>query len=97
MMQSIQVFNQQNNVLTHHYYFFLCLVGIKEVVVGWRDDAGIVEQVETIPVSSLPRIGMDWKPNVCANFLLLFTSFVQKELLRDSEDQVFLVSFSSEL
>ena len=66
-------------------------------MVGWRDDAGIVEHVETIPVSSLPQSGMDWKPNVCANFLLLFTSFVQKDLLRDSEDQVILASYSSEL
>jgi len=75
--------------------FFFCLVGKQEVVVGWRDDAGIVEDVETIPVSSLPQRCKYWKQNVCANFLLLFIAFVQKDLLRDSEDQVVLVSYYS--
>ncbi|XP_023338933.1 decapping and exoribonuclease protein isoform X2 [Eurytemora carolleeae] len=69
------------------------LVGIEEVVVGWRDDAGIVEQVETLPVSSLPKRGMEWRANVCANFLLEFITFIQQNLLRDSSDQVYNVSW----
>ena len=71
----------------------LYLVGIEEVVVGWRDDAGIVEQVETLPVSSLPKRGMEWRANVCANFLLEFITFIHQNLLRDSSDQVYYFTF----
>ena len=62
-------------------------------MVGWRDDAGIVERVETLPVSSLPKRGMEWRANVCANFLLEFISFIQQNLLRDSSDQVYYFTF----
>ena len=62
-------------------------------MVGWRDDAGIVERVETLPVSSLPKRGMEWRANVCANFLLEFITFIQQNLLRDSSDQVYYFTF----
>ena len=62
-------------------------------MVGWRDDAGIVERIETLHVSSLPKRGMEWRANVCANFLLEFISFIQQNLLRDSSDQVYYFTF----
>merc|ERR1719244_122005 len=49
------------------------LVGTREIVVGWRDDSGLVNRVESLTVRELPRQGVDyWAPSVCVNFLAQF-------------------------
>merc|ERR1712210_116905 len=45
------------------------LVGTQEVLCGWRDDNGMVWNLESFKVKELPKLGVDWKPNVCFNFL----------------------------
>jgi len=44
-------------------------VGTQEVLCGWRDDNGMVWNLESFKVKELPKLGVDWKPNVCFNFL----------------------------
>jgi len=45
------------------------LVGTQEVLCGWRDDNGMVWNLESFKVRELPKLGVEWKPNVCFNFL----------------------------
>ena len=48
---------------------------------GWRDDAGFVRNVESMALRSLPKLAVGcWQPNVCANFLQAFLSFLQQSL-----------------
>jgi hypothetical protein len=50
-------------------------------VCGWRDDAGFVRKVEALALRSLPKRAADfWRPNVCANFLQEFLSFLHESL-----------------
>jgi hypothetical protein len=57
-------------------------VGIEEIICGWRDDAGFVRQVESMALRSLPKMSANlWRPNVCANFLQDFLTFLSESLL----------------
>lgn len=69
------------------------LVGIEEVLCGWRDDHGIVHDVESFKVSKLAGLGIEWKANVCANFLLSFLSFLSTNITSDSPTQVYRVTW----
>ncbi|CAJ0566745.1 unnamed protein product, partial [Mesorhabditis spiculigera] len=44
------------------------LLGVRTIVVGFRDDAGYVNKVDTVAVNDLPKQGQ-WRGNVCFNFL----------------------------
>jgi len=68
------------------------LVGIPTVIVGWRDDAGIVHEVEDINVRSMPRSARGWQGNVCANFLLEVLKFLNTNIKDNSLDKVYRLS-----
>lgn len=68
------------------------LVGIEEIVVGYRDDNGIVFRVEPLRVDSLPRSGQ-WESSVCLRFLSRVLSAVRDSLTEDG--MKCLVAFES--
>ncbi|CAJ0595236.1 unnamed protein product [Cylicocyclus nassatus] len=46
------------------------LLGIRDIVVGYRDDNGIVAKVDVVHTDDLrKRVGLEWKSNVCMNLL----------------------------
>ncbi|XP_069672156.1 decapping and exoribonuclease protein-like isoform X4 [Periplaneta americana] len=60
------------------------LVGIKEVICGFRDDRGIVHRLEPFEVSKLPKMAVNfWNPNVCMNFCDHFLSFVKSVVVEE--------------
>jgi len=70
------------------------LVGIEEIQCGWRDDNGIVSRVESISVAEIPKMAVDWRPNVCANFLLNFLTFLKETITSDSTKKVHRIHWS---
>jgi len=69
------------------------LVGIEEIQCGWRDDKGIVSEVEHFPLNSIPKMAVDWKPNVCANFLLAFMFSLKQSIQTDTLDKSYRLSW----
>jgi RAT1-interacting protein len=54
------------------------LVGIDRIVVGVRNEAGIVEAIEEVSLRTLKHLGQDyWSPAVCMSFCIKFLQFVQ--------------------
>lgn len=67
------------------------LVGTKQIICGWRDDRGIVSELETIQVKNIPKMAVDWKPNVCASFLAQFLSKIKTVITEDNLDIVYSI------
>ncbi|KAK5984051.1 hypothetical protein GCK32_010866, partial [Trichostrongylus colubriformis] len=44
------------------------LLGIRDIIVGYRDDDGIVKKVGFVHTDELPKTG-EWSGNVCMNLL----------------------------
>ena len=68
------------------------LVGIRKILCGFRDDDGIVSQLEDYPIQKLPEMGKNWMPNVCMNFLNALLSFVHK-LLHQNKHELVMYNF----
>jgi len=52
------------------------LVGVPKVLCGFRDDDGMVVKLEDYPTMLLPKMGKNWLPNVCMNFLNQLLAYV---------------------
>ena len=59
------------------------LVGTKQLVCGWRDDDGVVSDLETFLIQEIPKSAVDWKPNVCFNFLSSFLTTLKRSITED--------------
>ncbi|XP_045212576.1 decapping and exoribonuclease protein-like isoform X1 [Mercenaria mercenaria] len=74
------------------------LVGIPEIVCGYRDDDGIVHRLESFSTKKLPEIAKDisnpWKANVCFNFLDQLLSFIKSTVKIDDHRTVHLLQWS---
>lgn len=69
------------------------LVGIEEIICGWRDDDGFVRDVESFKIRQLPKSAAEWKPNVCANFLAELLTAVSEKVVKDDLNVVYNVSW----
>ncbi|XP_060071695.1 decapping and exoribonuclease protein-like [Ylistrum balloti] len=73
------------------------LVGIGQIVSGFRDRDGIVHKLHTFNTTDLPYIAKDlrdpWKPNVCFNFLDQFLSFIKKTIVTNDHSVVYLLEW----
>ena len=54
------------------------LVGIPKILCGFRDDDGLVVRLEDYPIKLLPKMGKNWMPNVCMNFLNQMLSYIHQ-------------------
>ena len=52
------------------------MVGVPKVLCGFRDDDGMVVKLEDYPTMLLPKMGKNWLPNVCMNFLNQLLAYV---------------------
>ncbi|XP_046656549.1 decapping and exoribonuclease protein-like [Daphnia pulicaria] len=73
------------------------IVGIPKIVVGYRDDDGVVSRLETMDVNQLRKQSTDcWKSNICMNFCLKFLKFVKECIPKDStSNDHFLFEFDA--
>ena len=69
------------------------LVGTPEILVGWRDDTGLVERLERMAVREIPRAGLDWKPNCCLNFLSELLDRIRHHCSQDDISAVYRVAW----
>jgi len=61
------------------------LIGIEDILCGYRDDDGIVHTLEWYKVSKIPRMSAEhWQPSVCFQYLDKFLQFV-REIVTDSD------------
>jgi len=44
------------------------LVGVPSIVCGFKNDKGIVQKVQTIPTTTIPKMCKKWDPWICLNF-----------------------------
>lgn len=68
------------------------LAGIPKILVGFRNDRGIVKSVEYIVVNEIPRITrgkVTWCPETMLNFGILFLDWLSAQMKSFSEEKVF--------
>lgn len=66
------------------------LVGIPKLVVGFRDDDGIVSEVVNFEVKALPRMAEGlWNPSICFHFASEFLNYVRKCVTKDDPTIVY--------
>ena len=58
------------------------------MVCGWRDDDGVVRDLETFLIKEIPKSAVDWKPNVCFNFLSSFLATLKRSITEDDLNSV---------
>uniref|UniRef100_A0A336L828 Decapping nuclease n=1 Tax=Culicoides sonorensis TaxID=179676 RepID=A0A336L828_CULSO len=96
-----QKYYQKQNFVKFKQIKWWCqsfLVGIEDVLVGLRDDKGIVYEVERHRVSEMPSYAKQfrehWIPSICMQFLSDFLSKV-KECMKeiDSNQDVFMFEY----
>ncbi|CAG7715985.1 unnamed protein product [Allacma fusca] len=92
-----------NNKMTHNFKRFnlrkwWCqsfTARISDIIVGFRDDEGVVRQVTTMPLNELPKLGIGWSGSVCFNFLDMFLTEVKRIVGNDAE-AVYIFEFTPE-
>lgn len=75
------------------------LLGISKIVCGFRDDDGIVHDLQDYQTRQIPAMVKDshnpWNPNVCFNFLEQFLSFLKATVKEDDPSVVHLLTWKS--
>ncbi|OWF40092.1 decapping and exoribonuclease protein-like [Mizuhopecten yessoensis] len=73
------------------------LVGITQIVAGFRDRDGIVHRLENFNTLDIPSIAKNlrdpWKPNVCFNFLDQFLTFIKQTIVTNNHSVVHLLEW----
>ncbi|XP_053390820.1 decapping and exoribonuclease protein-like isoform X2 [Mercenaria mercenaria] len=74
------------------------IMGVQEIVCGFRDENGVVHKLEFYNTNDLPNLAEDlynpWKPNVCLNFLDQFLSFIKSTITTDDKRIVHTLKWS---
>ena len=73
------------------------MVGIPNIVCGYRDDNGIVHRLETFNTLGIPNMVQElrdpWKPNVTLNFLDQLLTFVKANVKEDNPREVYMMNW----
>lgn len=57
------------------------LAGIEDIMLGYRNESGFIDEITHLDVWSLPQLGANfWNPAQCADFLVKFLKLVQREM-----------------
>ncbi|KAI6182629.1 Decapping nuclease [Aphelenchoides bicaudatus] len=71
------------------------LVGIERLIVGLRDQAGVVEQLQEVNIQHLRQSRTGWEPAVCMNFMLNYLDTVRSRLKALPEGGILLTDYKS--
>lgn len=72
------------------------LIGINTIICGYRDEDGIVTNLETVKVSNIPHTTKTyWSGAVCFNFLHDFLSSVKKHVTENDKTKVYKFEYRS--
>ena len=78
------------------FYFQSFLVAIPTIVVGFRDDKGIIQHLETLETLKIPRIVRDkqyWDPNVCLAFCDRLLDWIRSCVTVDDQNTTYLITY----
>lgn len=65
------------------------LVGIQRVIVGYRNDNGIVNEIKEMPVKLMPKLAVNyWSPAVCMRFLSDFLNTVKTDMMNVNDVKI---------
>lgn len=96
----MQHFKQRQNFARYKLIKFWgqsFLAGLPEIVVGLRDDDGIVRELKTYKTIEIPAVCKGfpnhWNPNICMNFLDGLLSWLKQIVTIDNKDVVYMMNF----
>lgn len=73
------------------------LVGLPKIVVGLRDDDGIVHELKDYKTIEIPALCKEfpnhWDANICMNFLDNLLSWLKQTVTIDDKDTVYMLRF----
>ena len=73
------------------------LAGLPKIVVGLRDDDGVVRELTTYQTMDIPgrckEFQNSWDPNICMNFLDRLLSWLKHVVTIDDKNVVYMLSF----
>lgn len=74
------------------------LSGLPKIVVGHRDDGGVVRYLKEYETSSIPHTEengchVEWDEKLCLNFLCELLSWLKTVVVRDGPDVVYVMNF----
>ena len=74
------------------------LAGVPKIIVGLRDDDGIVTSLKEYPTLKIPHLSEEgnavkWDANLCINFLSKLLNWLKKVVLLDNPNIVYMMSF----
>ena len=74
------------------------LSGLPKVVVGFRDDSGVVREMKEYPTLRIPSVSEDgvhveWDDELCLNFFSELLSWFKKTVVLEGPNTVYVVSF----
>lgn len=74
------------------------LSGLPKVVVGLRDDNGVVSSLKEFQTLHIPHLTEDgcsipWNSNICLNFLSNLLDWIKSVVLVDDADTVYMMTF----
>ncbi|XP_055923359.1 decapping nuclease DXO homolog [Eupeodes corollae] len=70
-----------NKFKSRNWWCQCFLAGIRDILIGYRNDSGFIDEIVPMDVESLPQLGAAfWNPIQCANFLVRFLKLVKQEM-----------------
>lgn len=73
------------------------LAGLPKIVVGLRDDDGVVHELKTYKTLEIPSHCKEypnhWDPNICMNFLNTFLTWLKDIVVIDDKNVVYMLNF----
>ena len=71
------------------------MVGVPQIVCGYKDQKHMVKKVETMQIESFPHLAQEfWSANVCLNFLNKTLNYMKQVISIDDPNVVYLFSYS---
>ena len=97
----MQYYKQKQNFARYKLLKFWAqsfLAGLPRVIVGERDDDGVVLELKTYDTMQIPsqarQFSSDWNASVCLNFLDKFLSWMKEIVVEDNPDSVYMFYFN---
>ncbi|KAI8911491.1 RAI1 like PD-XK nuclease-domain-containing protein [Gorgonomyces haynaldii] len=74
------------------------LIGVKHVIFGYRDDQGLLQQIQVYETSELPRLARPeklWDPFVCMSFADQILKMIKETVTIDDRETVYVIRYDA--
>lgn len=73
------------------------LLGVPQIIVGFRDDNGLVKSLKTYKTLEIPNLVKHetnmWSASICLNFMRKLLSWIQTSVTKDSPNVVYMMDW----